>query len=57
MPVERLQRALARAGFGSRRACEELIVEGRVTVDGTVATLGDKVDPETDGGARSTASP
>ena len=46
MPVERVQRSLARAGFGSRRACEELIVEGRVTVDGTVATLGDKVDPE-----------
>jgi 23S rRNA pseudouridine2605 synthase len=44
---ERLQRSLARAGFGSRRACEELIAEGRVTVDGTVATLGDKVDPET----------
>jgi 23S rRNA pseudouridine2605 synthase len=44
---ERLQRALARAGFGSRRACEQLIVEGRVTIDGTVATLGDKVDPST----------
>ena len=48
MPVERVQRALARAGFGSRRACEELIVDGRVTVNGTVATLGDRVDPETD---------
>ncbi|MET0802091.1 MAG: pseudouridine synthase [Actinomycetota bacterium] len=45
MAEERLQRALARAGFGSRRACEQLIVEGRVTVEGTVATLGDKVDP------------
>jgi len=44
---ERVQRALARAGFGSRRSCEELIVEGRVTVNGTVATLGDRVDPET----------
>jgi 23S rRNA pseudouridine2605 synthase len=44
---ERLQRSLARAGFGSRRACEELIAKGRVTIDGTVATLGDKVDPET----------
>jgi pseudouridine synthase len=42
---ERVQRALARAGFGSRRACEQLIVEGRVTVNGTVATLGDRVDP------------
>ena len=48
MPVERVQRALARAGFGSRRACEELIVDGRVTVNGTVATLGDRVDPEVD---------
>ena len=45
MAEERLQRALARAGFGSRRACEELIVEARVTVNGRVATLGDKVDP------------
>ena len=47
MPEERVQRALARAGFGSRRACEQLIVEGRVTVNGTLATLGDRVDPET----------
>jgi pseudouridine synthase len=47
LPDERVQRALARAGFGSRRACEELIVQGRVTVNGTVATLGDRVDPET----------
>jgi 23S rRNA pseudouridine2605 synthase len=45
MAEERVQRALARAGFGSRRACEELIVQGRVTVDGRVVTLGDKVDP------------
>jgi 23S rRNA pseudouridine2605 synthase len=45
---ERLQRALARAGFGSRRACEELIVEGRVTLNGNLATLGDKADPEHD---------
>jgi len=42
---ERLQRALARAGLGSRRVCEELIRSGRVTIDGTVATLGDRVDP------------
>lgn len=44
MAEERLQRALARAGFGSRRACEALIAAGRVRVDGRVATLGDKVD-------------
>jgi len=41
---ERLQKALARAGFGSRRACEQLIAEGRVTLDDRVATLGDKVE-------------
>lgn len=42
MTEERLQRALARAGYGSRRSCEELIVAGRVTLNGSVATLGDK---------------
>ncbi len=48
MPEERLQKALAHAGFGSRRTCEELIVAGLVTLNGKVATLGDKVDPSTD---------
>ncbi len=43
---ERLQKALARAGFGSRRACEELIAARRVTIDGRVAELGNRVDPE-----------
>src|SRR5690242_12960262 len=43
--VERLQKVLAAAGIGSRRACEELIAAGRVRIDGRVATLGDKVDP------------
>lgn len=48
MSDERLQRALARAGFGSRRACEALIVSGKVQVNGSVATLGDRVDPRRD---------
>jgi 23S rRNA pseudouridine2605 synthase len=41
---ERLQKVLARSGFGSRRACEELIASGRVTVNGETATLGRRVD-------------
>ncbi|AGL19275.1 pseudouridine synthase [Actinoplanes sp. N902-109] len=43
----RLQKVLATAGVGSRRACEDLIFRRRVTVNGRVAKLGDKVDPQT----------
>jgi 23S rRNA pseudouridine2605 synthase len=45
---ERLQKVLARAGLGSRRASEELIAAGRVTVNGEVAVLGRRVDPDRD---------
>jgi 23S rRNA pseudouridine2605 synthase len=45
---ERLQKILARAGIGSRRACEELIGAGRVTVNGKMATIGQKADGSID---------
>jgi 23S rRNA pseudouridine2605 synthase len=44
----RLQQVLAKAGFGSRRECESLIVEGRVEIDDQIADkLGTRVDPDT----------
>ncbi|MCZ7574145.1 MAG: rRNA pseudouridine synthase [Ardenticatenaceae bacterium] len=46
---ERLQKALARAGVAARRKSEELIKQGRVTVNGRVVSeLGTKIDPESD---------
>jgi 23S rRNA pseudouridine2605 synthase len=44
----RLQKILAQAGYGSRRSCEVLISEGRVSVNGNTASLGDKANPEKD---------
>ncbi len=46
MSEMRLQRAMARAGVASRRKAEELIEAGSVMIDGKVATLGSKVDPD-----------
>ena len=40
---EKLQKVLARAGQGSRREIEAIIAENRVSVDGKIATLGDRI--------------
>ncbi len=48
MAEERVQKILARAGYGSRRACEELILAGRVKINGQTAVLGSKADPARD---------
>jgi 23S rRNA pseudouridine2605 synthase len=45
---ERLQKVLAATGYGSRRISEDLIAAGRVTVNGEVAVLGRRVDPDRD---------
>ena len=45
---ERLQKILAHAGYGSRRACEDFITAGRVRVNGQIASLGQKADPSRD---------
>jgi 23S rRNA pseudouridine2605 synthase len=45
---ERLQRVLARLGYGSRRSVEQLIVEGRVRIGDRAAELGNRVDPARD---------
>ena len=43
----KLQKAMAQAGYGSRRTCERMIREGRVRVDGERAQLGVRVNPST----------
>ena len=44
--TEKLQKVLARHGFGSRRELEAWITDGRVSVNGKRATLGDRVGPD-----------
>lgn len=48
MAEERLQKILARAGYGSRRTAEGLIETGRVSVNGAIAQIGSKADPARD---------
>ena len=48
MTSERLQKIISRAGLASRRAAEEWIRQGKVTVNGAVAELGSKADPQRD---------
>jgi len=43
---ERVQKVLARAGFGSRREIESWIEQGRITINGRPARLGDRIDPD-----------
>ena len=62
MAAERLQKLLAAAGLGSRRRAEELLREGRVRINGQLAQLGDRADPQrdrvtVDGQALPTATP
>ena len=48
MASERIQKILARAGYGSRRSCESLIVEDRIRVNGHPVKLGDKANVDID---------
>jgi 23S rRNA pseudouridine2605 synthase len=62
MARERLQKVLARAGVASRRAAEALVADGRVSVNGRRASIGDSADPlvdriEVDGRVLETAAP
>jgi 23S rRNA pseudouridine2605 synthase len=48
MEGERIQKVLARAGVGSRRAVEEMMAAGRVRVNGSIPELGRRIDPQKD---------
>ena len=46
--TERIQKILSARGVASRRKAEELLNAGRISVNGKVAALGDRADPDTD---------
>ncbi|MBS3123076.1 rRNA pseudouridine synthase [Candidatus Woesearchaeota archaeon] len=46
--LQRLQKILASAGIASRRKCEDLIISGKVKVNGQIATIGQQADAERD---------
>ena len=48
MALERIQKIMSEQGLCSRRAAEQIIAEGRVKVNGHVAAVGDKMDPDRD---------
>ncbi len=48
MSAERLQKLMSQAGIASRREAEEYITQGRVSINGRIAILGDRGDPDTD---------
>jgi 23S rRNA pseudouridine2605 synthase len=48
MTEDRVQKILSRAGYGSRRGCEKFIIDGRVTVNGKIISLGAKADSTKD---------
>ena len=45
---ERIQKLIAARGIASRRAAEQIILDGRVSCNGTICTLGQSADPDTD---------
>ena len=48
MPKQRIQKLISGAGICSRRSSERLLIEGRVTINGTIAKLGESADLEID---------
>ena len=48
MEEVRLQKYMSEAGIASRRKCEELILQGKIKVNGKIASIGEKINPDKD---------